>query len=40
MGIDEETLGMPLNKISPDVLLEFAHRIESKVIRREQEAKR
>ncbi|MHA2357081.1 MAG: CoB--CoM heterodisulfide reductase iron-sulfur subunit B family protein [Candidatus Thorarchaeota archaeon] len=40
MGIDEESLGMPLNKISPDVLLEFAHRIESKVIRREQEAKR
>jgi heterodisulfide reductase subunit B len=39
MGIDEETLGIPLNKISPDVLLEFAHRIESKVIRREQEAK-
>lgn len=37
MGIDEQTLGLPLNKISPQILLEFMHRIESKVVHREQE---
>ncbi|MFW9846210.1 MAG: CoB--CoM heterodisulfide reductase iron-sulfur subunit B family protein [Candidatus Thorarchaeota archaeon] len=37
MGIDEQTLGLPLNKIRPHVLLEFMHRIESKVVHREQE---
>ncbi|MHA2601836.1 MAG: CoB--CoM heterodisulfide reductase iron-sulfur subunit B family protein [Candidatus Thorarchaeota archaeon SMTZ1-83] len=40
MGIDEDTLGIPLNKIRPTVLLEFMHRIESKALHREQEAKR
>ena len=37
LGIDEQTLGLPLNKISPKVLLEFMHRIESKAVHREQE---
>lgn len=40
MGIDEETLGISLNKISPTVLLEFMSRIEGKALHREQEAKR
>jgi len=40
MGIDEETLGISLNKISPTVLLEYMSRIEGKALHREEEAKR